>query len=373
MPPDTRTRLADHGDPTRDPARAAALHRLAVATAPAPARSAASPAPGRAEPAEPAEPVPTHTAPWPTAPWPTAPWATAVDTATAAAAHSDPDGIRPERISPPEVDVSAWADPPWWRRIRWSPDRMAGVALVVVVLALGVFSVHRLLSTVPADPAVPDLPLATPGEIVPADGTPAPGAPVATAAAAPEEADELVVVSVVGLVGRSGLVTVTPGARVADALDRAGGVLEGGDRDGLNLARRVVDGEQILVGVAPGPDGPRGPRSGIVGPEGGAAPTAGAPGAAGTAPGQPAPGQAAPGQPAPAQPAPGQPAAGGPVNLNTADAAALDSLPGVGPVTAAAILSWRAANGSFTSVDQLAEVDGIGPATLAKLRPLVTV
>ena len=61
------------------------------------------------------------------------------------------------------------------------------------------------------------------------------------------------------------------------------------------------------------------------------------------------------------------------MNLNTADAAALDELPGVGPVTAAAILSWRSAHGPFTAVDQLAEVDGIGPATLARLRPLVTV
>ncbi|MBM7231848.1 helix-hairpin-helix domain-containing protein, partial [Dietzia cinnamea] len=81
-----------------------------------------------------------------------------------------------------------------------------------------------------------------------------------------------------------------------------------------------------------------------------------------------------PGAPAAGAPAPTPAGAGaGPVDLNTADAAALESLPGVGPVTAAAILAWRSANGVFTSVDQLVEVDGIGPATLAKLRPLVTV
>lgn len=314
---DTRTRPADTGDPARDPARDSALHRLSSVTTP-------------------------------------------VDAAAIPWADADPDGRRPQRVPPADPDPSAWADPPWWRRVRWAPDKVAGIALVVLVLALGAFSVHRLLSAVPEGPPVPDLPLATPGETVPADGSSAPGipgAPVAGAATteAVATADESVVVSVVGLVGRSGLVTVAPGARVADALDSAGGVLEGGDRDGLNLARKVVDGEQILVGLAPGPDGPRGPRSGIVGADD--APVAGGP---------------APGPPSGA--APGAPTEGGTlVNLNTADAAALETLPGVGPVTAASILAWRAANGSFGTVDQLAEVDGIGPATLARLRPLVTV
>jgi competence protein ComEA len=62
-----------------------------------------------------------------------------------------------------------------------------------------------------------------------------------------------------------------------------------------------------------------------------------------------------------------------PVDLNTATPADLDALPGVGPVTAAAIIAWREANGKFTSVDQLSEVDGIGPARLDKLRDLVDV
>ena len=273
-------------------------------------------------------------------------------------AVSDPDGERPERLAPPEPDLAAWADPPWWRRIRWAPDRIGGVVLVVLVVALGAFSVHRLLSTVPEGAPVPELPLATPGVTVSAGQDPAQETTDTNSAPAPDQAveDELVVVSVVGMVGRSGLVTLAPGARVADALDHAGGVLDGGDRDGLNLARKVADGEQILVGVAPGPDGPRGPRSDIVGPGQG---PAGAPGPASTAEGAAAPGTGE--------------QAGGLVNINTADAAGLESLPGVGPVTASSILAWRAANGAFGSVDQLAEVDGIGPATLARLRPLVTV
>ena len=61
------------------------------------------------------------------------------------------------------------------------------------------------------------------------------------------------------------------------------------------------------------------------------------------------------------------------LDLNMATVEQLDTLPGVGPVTAAAIVAWRQANGKFTSVDQLADVDGIGPARLEKLRPLVRV
>lgn len=342
------------------------MDRLAQATATVPTPTAPT---AIAAPSTP----PTGTLPASTPPTATIASDPAATRATAPWAVKDPDGERPDRVAPEEVDLAAWADPPWWRRIRWAPDRLAGIALVVLVIGLGAFSVHRLLATVPTGVPVPELPLATPGatsasagtdESSETDAAAAQSAqdgqstpPPSTAAAGAE--DEPVVVAVVGMVGRSGLVTLTPGARVADALDRAGGVVDGGDSDGLNLARKVVDGEQILVGVAPGPDGPRGPRSSIVGPGGDASPPA---------PNGPA---------APAAPAPGSggqaAAAPGLVNINTADAAALDALPGVGPVTASSILSWRTANGSFGSVDQLAEVDGIGPATLARLRPLVTV
>lgn len=348
MRSETRPRPAGSAepvDPNREPARALALSRLATAlTAEAPTDRAGPPptrgadaAPGTVDQNEP--------------PGGAVPWAT-----------PDPDGDRPERVPPETVDTAGWADPPWWARIRWAPDRIAGVALVVLVVALGGFSVHRLLSSVPASPPVPELPVATPGETVPADGVTESGAqelsgssadpagPAAPAGVAPEEPD-VVVVSVVGLVARSGLVTLPPGSRVADALEAAGGVVDGGDRDGLNLAQKVADGEQILVGLAPGPDGPHGPRSGIVGPDSGPAAhphTGGSPG-----------GGAGP--------------EAGLVDLNVADATALESLPGVGPVTASSILAWRTANGSFTRVDQLTEVDGIGPATLARLRPLVTV
>jgi competence protein ComEA len=160
---------------------------------------------------------------------------------------------------------------------------------------------------------------------------PAPNSGPDTATVADTE-PAVVVVDVAGKVRRPGIVTLPLGSRVHDALDAAGGARKGVDLTSLNLARVLVDGEQILVGVSP--------------PGGVAAPAASAPGVAG---------------------------AGGPmVNVNTADQAALEELPGIGPVTAAAILQWRADNGPFTAVDELMEVSGIGDATLAKIAPFVT-
>lgn len=159
--------------------------------------------------------------------------------------------------------------------------------------------------------------------------------------------DEPVVVSVVGLVHKPGLVTLATGARIADALTAAGGPLDGADLVGLNMARRIVDGEQIVVGIEAPPGEPATMGSSV-----------------------------SPGTPAaalPNAPATGDEPSGGKVDLNTATVEQLDTLPGIGPVTAAAIVAWRDANGGFASVDQLADVDGIGPARLEKLRDLVHV
>lgn len=140
-----------------------------------------------------------------------------------------------------------------------------------------------------------------------------------------------VTVDVAGKVRRPGIAVLTPGSRVVDALEAAGGARRGVDLASLNLARPLVDGEQILVGV-PVP-------TGVLGSLG-----------------------ATPGGPT------------GPlVNLNSADLAALETLPGVGPVTAGAIVSWRTEHGGFTAVEELLEVDGIGDATLAEIAPHVTI
>jgi competence protein ComEA len=158
-----------------------------------------------------------------------------------------------------------------------------------------------------------------------------------------------VIISVVGLVHKPGLVTLAPGARLADALAAAGGALDGADLIGLNMARRVADGEQIIVGIVEAPGQPAAMGSSINSGTASAAATD-APSTAGKAPTPP-----------------------GLVDLNAATAEELDTLPGIGPVTAAAIIAWRDANGRFTSVDQLGDVDGIGPARLEKLRDLVRV
>ena len=136
------------------------------------------------------------------------------------------------------------------------------------------------------------------------------------------------VVDVAGKVRRPGIAVLPAGSRVVDALEAAGGARRGVDLTSLNLARQVVDGEQILVGLAP------------------------VPGVAGSL----------------VTPSTGESM----VNLNTADQAALETLPGVGPVTAESIIAWRTDHGGFTSVDELLEVDGIGEATLEDLAPLVT-
>jgi competence protein ComEA len=145
-----------------------------------------------------------------------------------------------------------------------------------------------------------------------------------------------VTVDVAGRVRRPGIVVLDAGARVVDALERAGGARPSVDLATLNLARPLVDGEQILVGVPGAAAAPPTGSGGVVPPAGGTAPTA-------------------------------------LVDLNLADQALLETLPDVGPVTAQAIIAWREQHGGFTAVAELLEVDGIGDATLATLTPLVTV
>jgi competence protein ComEA len=149
---------------------------------------------------------------------------------------------------------------------------------------------------------------------------------------APSASD--LVVHVTGAVRHPGLVELPAGARVDAALSAAGGATRKADLASVNLARRLVDGEQIVV--------LRKGRS--------------------TAP------LGAPGPPADASGSPGQP-----VDLNTATLEQLDGLPGVGPVLAQRIIDWRTAHNRFSSVDELTEVSGIGERTLADLRPLVRV
>jgi competence protein ComEA len=166
---------------------------------------------------------------------------------------------------------------------------------------------------------------------------PSAGTPTATGTAAPAtpsvgevaETASTVVVSVVGLVARPGLVTLPPGSRVADAVEAAGGLLPESDPASVNQAAVVADGQQIAVGVPGAAAGPSGASSG-------------------------------------APP-------GGPVDLNTATASDLDALPGIGPVLAQRIVTYREQHGRFTAVEQLDDVPGIGPSIYDQLKTLVTV
>lgn len=228
--------------------------------------------------------------------------------------------------------------PGWWETVRADPGRAGALALGAVAAVAVLITVFTLIRDEPAPVSSANLPAVE---------------MVSSASPRPEQAPQSqqpVVVSVVGLVHKPGLVTLAAGARVADALDAAGGVTDGADTIGLNMARRVADGEQVIVGIAPVP----GQRAALA--------SSVAPGAAGAA----APGET----PVAAEAAT---AATAPVDLNTATAEQLDTLPGIGPVTAAAIVAWRDEHGSFGSVEQLSEVDGIGPARLDKLRDLVQV
>lgn len=241
----------------------------------------------------------------------------------------------------PDTSLSRWlpdAAPTgpsaWVSKIRADPGRAGVLALGVVGAVAVLVTVLTLIRDSP--PAVVSAKL-PPVEMV---STAAP-----TSGATPPAPAQPVVVSVVGLVHTPGLVTLTPGARIADALAAAGGALDGADVLGLNMARRVTDGEQIVVGIEAIAGQPAEMGSSIV--------------------------SDVPGVPADPDQKGSTPT--GLVDLNAATVEDLDTLPGIGPVTAEAIISWRDANGRFDSVEQLGDVDGIGPARLDKLRDLVRV
>ena len=155
-----------------------------------------------------------------------------------------------------------------------------------------------------------------------------------------------IVVYVCGAVRRPGVYHLDPGARVADLLAAAGGARPKAALQAVNLAAKLLDGQQVVVPA-------RGAAGGTVAAAGSAATgTTGSAGAAGAA---------------------GTGTTAAPVDLNTATLEQLDALPGVGPATAQKIIDYRTANGGFKSVDDLKNVSGIGDAKFATLQPLVTV
>lgn len=230
--------------------------------------------------------------------------------------------------------------PPWRR------PALRGLAVVMAVVLLvagyqawlgrprAVAEAPTAVATGPVAPGFPSATARPAGQSSsPASATPS-IEPPSSAAPPPEPSPPApdVVVHVVGQVARPGLYALAAGSRVADAVDAAGGVTKPRAADTVNLARLVVDGEQIAVGA------------GVVSAPAAAGGPVGVPGAA------------------PMK-----------VDLNTATVENLDTLPGVGPVLAGRIVAWRSANGRFRSVDELAEVAGIGEAILSQIRDLVRV
>ncbi|MEH1100649.1 ComEA family DNA-binding protein [Micromonospora sp. CPCC 205561] len=294
----------------------------AAAAPPSPAARATAPLAVSAS--TPALPPPA-VAPFRPAPVAASPSASPSASAVAgSAALPEPDP--PDRVSeaaagvaPPSRLPGPGAFDPGRRGVR----ALAAVA-ALVVLGAGAWAWRSRPQTEPVRPATS------------AGAPPAPGAVTGLAEPSVTAAGELVV-AVAGKVRRPGLVRVPAGARVADAVEAAGGALPGVDVALLNPARKLTDGELVLVGVAAPPGAPPPP---------------------GTAPGG-APGAA--------------PGAGGRLNLNTATLAQLDALPGVGPVLAQRILTHRDQHGGFRSVGDLRQVDGIGDARYEQLKDLVTV
>ena len=225
----------------------------------------------------------------------------------------------PTAAEAPAIHVGSWRRP-------------ALRALVLLVAAALAFAGYTAWLGRPREVASAPTVVATGVPLVPT-GSPTPVAdpePVPEPAVTPPPSPAVVVVHVVGQVARPGLVRLPVGARVADAIDAAGGLTRPRAADSVNLARELGDGEQVVVGAAPG-----------------AVPAAGS-----------------------ASPAPSEPAV---LDLNTASVEQLDTLPGVGPVLAARIVAWRAANGPFRSIDELGEVSGIGESILSQVRSRVRV
>ena len=223
-------------------------------------------------------------------------------------------GEEPEQIDEPPPATSP----------RLSRTHLLAVAALLAVL-VAIFALSYLRSAPEVVPAAPAIESIEPSQAAAPTNSPEP----------PSE-PQPIRIHVLGGVKEPGVVSLEAGAIVADAITAAGGLAEDAQPGDLNLAAPVTAGMQVKVGAG-------GEESRVEG-------TAAAPADAGAA------------------------ASGdGKVNLNTATSGELESLPGVGPVMAGAIVAWREENGQFSSTAELQEISGIGPKTFAKLEPLVSV
>lgn len=231
--------------------------------------------------------------------------------------------------------------------------RRPHVVIVASIVLLGiVLAGWAVLRARPVAVAVTPPPA---GSAVSVSGAPtgavASGSAGAAGSPGPSASTAEVVVHVLGAVRKPGVVRLTAGSRVQDALKKAGGLTRKADPGELNLAQPVADGQQIVVGTKRKPNGEV--RDGTV-------PGGGPPDSTGSGSGSSSGGSAGT-------------AGSQPVNLNTATQAQLEELPGVGPVMAGKIIAWRTEHGRFSRIEELQEISGVGPKTYAKLAPLCRV
>ena len=229
------------------------------------------------------------------------------------------------------------------------PRRFTRWHLGVVAVVLLVGLVWGGWSWVQARPEAVAAPPAVETTGAPAPSTPAGTGPDGSAPPSASTPAAGLVVHVLGAVKHPGLVRLPAGARVQDAIKVAGGLKSDADPDELNLAQPLDDGVQVVVGTRSHPEGEVRSSGGSGGGGGGGG--GGAGGGGGSTAGS----------------------GGATVDLNRASVDQLDTLPGVGPVTAQKIVDWREQHGRFTKADELQEVDGIGPKTYARIAPHVRV